>query len=106
MCAQAHDFEAYQELLQRETGGTAPGERYEAISKFLSETEEYLHKLTARVASVKLAQEASEAAAAAISAARLQVGLPPAAGAWIHHGPLSADSIDGPLPWQPGNTRH
>ncbi|KAK9785522.1 hypothetical protein WJX73_005391 [Symbiochloris irregularis] len=70
----AHDFEAYQELLQRETGGTGatPGERYEAISKFLSETEDYLHRLTARVASVKLAQEASEAAAAAIAAARLQ----------------------------------
>ena len=44
-CAQAHDFEAYQELLRNQTGeGAAPGERYEAISVFLSETEEYLHR--------------------------------------------------------------
>ena len=42
---QAHDFEAYQELLRTQTGeGLAPGERYEAISVFLSETEEYLHR--------------------------------------------------------------
>ena len=56
---QAHDFEAYQDLLRETAPGTAV-ERYEVISKFLSSTEEYLHKLASKVASVKLTQEASE----------------------------------------------
>ena len=42
---QAHDFEAYQELLKQQTGESlGSGERYEAISVFLSETEDYLNK--------------------------------------------------------------
>ena len=45
MHAQAHDFEAYQELLKQQTGeNLGAGERYEAISVFLSETEDYLNK--------------------------------------------------------------
>ena len=71
--AQAHDFEAYQELLRETAGPGSAVERYEVISKFLSDTEDYLHKLAAKVASVKLSQEASEAAAAAIAEARAQV---------------------------------
>ena len=74
--AQAHDFEAYQELLQ-ETGGAGGVEaRYHAISRFLSDTEDYLHRLAAKVASVKLSQEASEAAAAAVAEARAQARPP------------------------------
>lgn len=52
---QAHDFEAYQELLLSEPGATGPGagvgaeERYEAVSKFLADTEEYIHKLAGKV---------------------------------------------------------
>lgn len=52
---QAHDFEAYQELLRSEPGaagaGTGAGaeERYEAVSKFLADTEEYIHKLAGKV---------------------------------------------------------
>lgn len=45
MPAQAHDFEAYQELPKQQTGeNLGAGERYEAISVFLSETEDYLNK--------------------------------------------------------------
>lgn len=52
---QAHDFEAYQDLLRSEPGaagaGTGAGaeERYEAVSKFLADTEEYIHKLAGKV---------------------------------------------------------
>ena len=48
-------------------------ERFEVISKFLTTTEEYLNKLSTKVASVKMTQEASEAAALAVSKARAQV---------------------------------
>ncbi len=52
--AQAHDFEAYQELLREPGGGGAGGgagaeERYEAVSKFLADTEDYIHKLAGKV---------------------------------------------------------
>lgn len=68
----ANDFEAYQELLQKEHGGgTAPGQRYKAISRFLNETEDYLNNLTTAVAKVKAKEEAEEAAGAAQRAARL-----------------------------------
>jgi hypothetical protein len=52
---QAHDFEAYQDLLRSEPGaagvGTGAGAeaRYEAVSKFLADTEEYIHKLAGKV---------------------------------------------------------
>ncbi len=72
--AQANDFEAYQQILRETAGPGTSGERYEVISRFLSTTEEYLHKLASKVAHVKLAQEASEAAALAVSRARAQVG--------------------------------
>ena len=74
---QAHDFEAYQELLREQSGPETAGARYEVISRFLTETEEYLHRLASKVASVKMSQEASEAAAAAIAEARSQVQAVP-----------------------------
>ena len=62
---------------------TAPpgssAERFEVISKFLSTTEEYLNRLSSKVASVKMTQEASEAAALAVSKARAQVSGHPLA---------------------------
>jgi flagellar biosynthesis chaperone FliJ len=70
---QAHDFEAYQEMLRETAGPGTAEERYQVISNFLKTTEEYLHKLASKVATVKLTQEASEAAARAISQARAQV---------------------------------
>lgn len=71
----ANDFEAYQEMLREPgAGGTGAGigseARYHAVSKFLEDTEAYIHNLAGKVASVKLGQEASEAAAAAVLEAR------------------------------------
>lgn len=67
----AHDFEAYQEMLKRQTGSTpAAGERYEAISKFLADTEAYLHRLATKIASVKISAEASSAVSRAVADAR------------------------------------
>ena len=54
-------------------GAETQGERYEVITKFLNETEEYLHKLASKVSSVKLQQEASEAYAKATAEARAMV---------------------------------
>lgn len=70
---QAHDFEAYQEMLRETAPPGSSTERFEVISKFLTTTEEYLNKLSSKVASVKMTQEASEAAALAVSKARAQV---------------------------------
>ena len=69
---QAHDFEAYQEMLAEKQG--ADGGRYEAISKFLTETEEYLNRLAGKVAHVRAGQQAAEAQAKAIAEAIAQVG--------------------------------
>ena len=69
---QANDFERYRELMQQEQGAAA-GEKFEVISKFLKDTEDYLHRLAEKVASVKLSQEASEASARATADARSQV---------------------------------
>lgn len=70
----AHDFEAYQEMLRRQAqaggAGAAAGERFEAISKFLADTEAYLHRLASKIASVKVSAEASNAAARAVADAR------------------------------------
>ncbi len=67
----AHDFEAYQEMLRRQAGNTpAADERYEAISKFLADTEAYLNRLASKIASVKVTAEASSAAARAMAEAR------------------------------------
>lgn len=54
-------------------GAETQGERYEVITKFLNETEEYLHKLASKVSSVKLQQEASEAFNKATAEARAMV---------------------------------
>lgn len=62
-------------MLREQSGPENAGERYNAISSFLSATEDYLHRLAGKVASVRLAQEASEAAASAMSDARSQVEL-------------------------------
>lgn len=61
-------------------------ERFEVISKFLTTTEEYLNKLSSKVASVKMTQEASEAAALAVSKARAQVDLH---SLLMHAGPIN-----------------
>ena len=74
LSCQAHDWEAYQELLAKQKGPEGASERYEVINRFLDDTEDYLHKLAGKVASVKLSQEASEAAAQAMAEARAQVG--------------------------------
>ncbi|KAK2080232.1 hypothetical protein QBZ16_000085 [Prototheca wickerhamii] len=65
----AHDFEAYQELLRAQAVGAAD-QKYEAISRFLRETEEYLLKLAGKIAGVKLSAEVSKATSEAIVAAR------------------------------------
>ena len=70
---QAHDWQAYQELLAKQKGTEGASEKYEVINRFLDDTEDYLHKLAGKVASVKLSQEASEAAAQAMAEARAQV---------------------------------
>lgn len=74
---QAHDWQAYQELLAKQKGPEGASERYEVINRFLDDTEDYLHKLAGKVASVKLTQEASEAAATAMAEARAQVHASP-----------------------------
>eukprot|EP00884_Botryococcus_braunii_P001518 jgi/Botrbrau1/11367/Bobra.0038s0115.1 len=68
----ANDWEAYQELLRQQMGPETTTERYEVITRFLTETEDYLNKLASKVASVRLSQQASEAAAAAVADARAQ----------------------------------
>ena len=73
---QAHDWQAYQELLAKQKGPEGASERYEVINRFLDDTENYLHKLAGKVANVKLSQEASEAAAQAMAEARAQACLP------------------------------
>ena len=70
---QAHDWQAYQELLAKQKGPEGASEKYEVINRFLDDTEDYLHKLAGKVASVKLSQESSEAAAQAMAEARAQV---------------------------------
>ena len=70
---QANDFEAYQELLREQGAKETQGERYEVITKFLNDTEAYLHKLAGKVSNVKLQQEASEAFTKATAEARAMV---------------------------------
>ncbi len=72
---QANDFEAYQELLREQGAKETQGERYEVITKFLNDTEDYLHKLAGKVSNVKLQQEASEAFTKATAEARAMVRL-------------------------------
>ncbi|GAB4844503.1 hypothetical protein Ancab_037881 [Ancistrocladus abbreviatus] len=69
-----NDVERYREmLLEQQT--SMPGdaaERYAVLSSFLTQTEEYLHKLGGKITAAKNQQEVEEAAAAAASAARAQ----------------------------------
>lgn len=78
-----NDVERYREmLLEQQT--SIPGEaaeRYAVLSSFLTQTEEYLHKLGSKITAAKNQQEVEEAANAAAAAARLQacfVSLSPA----------------------------
>ncbi|XP_065629360.1 ATP-dependent helicase BRM isoform X2 [Quercus suber] len=69
-----NDVERYREmLLEQQT--SIPGEaaeRYAVLSSFLTQTEEYLHKLGSKITAAKNQQEVEEAANAAAAAARLQ----------------------------------
>ncbi|TKY65425.1 ATP-dependent helicase BRM [Spatholobus suberectus] len=69
-----NDVDRYREmLLEQQTSmlGDA-AERYAVLSTFLSQTEEYLHKLGSKITAAKNQQEVEEAAKAAAAAARLQ----------------------------------
>ncbi|XP_004510773.1 ATP-dependent helicase BRM isoform X2 [Cicer arietinum] len=69
-----NDVDRYREmLLEQQT--SIPGdaaERYAVLSSFLSQTEEYLHKLGSKITAAKNQQEVEEASKAAAAAARLQ----------------------------------
>lgn len=70
-----NDVDAYREMLKQQQGqlpGDA-GERFEVLSSFLTQTEEYLHKLGGKISAVKNHQEREEAAIAAAASARAQV---------------------------------
>ncbi|KAH1130100.1 hypothetical protein J1N35_001478 [Gossypium stocksii] len=69
-----NDVERYREMLieqQTNIPGDA-AERYEVLSSFLTQTEEYLHKLGSKITAAKSQQEVEAAANAAAVAARLQ----------------------------------
>lgn len=73
-----NDVDAYREMLmqqQTQMPGDA-GERFEVLSSFLTQTEEYLQKLGGKISAVKNQQEREEAALFAAAAARAQVGNP------------------------------
>ncbi|CAM6105324.1 unnamed protein product [Calypogeia fissa] len=69
-----NDVDAYREMLrqqQTQMPGDA-GERFEVLSSFLTQTEEYLQKLGGKISAVKNQQEREEAALSAAAAARAQ----------------------------------
>ncbi|XP_059634204.1 ATP-dependent helicase BRM [Cornus florida] len=69
-----NDVERYREMLM-EQQTSIPGdaaERYAVLSSFLSQTEEYLHKLGSKITAAKNQQEVEEAANSAAAAARTQ----------------------------------
>ncbi|XP_074581940.1 ATP-dependent helicase BRM-like [Curcuma longa] len=69
-----NDVDRYRQMLL-EQQSNVPGDaaqRYEVLSSFLSQTEEYLHKLGGKIADAKSHQEVQEAANAAAAAARIQ----------------------------------
>ncbi|RWW55870.1 hypothetical protein BHE74_00037454 [Ensete ventricosum] len=72
-----NDMDRYREmLLEQQTN--VPGDasqRYVVLSSFVSQTEEYLHKLGGKITAAKSHQEVEEAAKVAAAAARAQVGL-------------------------------
>ncbi|BAT97960.1 ATP-dependent helicase [Vigna angularis] len=69
-----NDVDRYREmLLEQQT--SIPGdaaERYAVLSTFLTQTEEYLHKLGSKITAAKNQQEVEEAAKSAAAAARVQ----------------------------------
>ncbi|KAL8119055.1 hypothetical protein AgCh_016530 [Apium graveolens] len=69
-----NDVERYREmLLEKQTSIPGDGaERYAVLSSFLSQTEEYLHKLGSKITATKSQQEVEEAASVAAAAARAQ----------------------------------
>ncbi|KAE8697592.1 hypothetical protein F3Y22_tig00110621pilonHSYRG00539 [Hibiscus syriacus] len=69
-----NDVERYREMLiEQQTSMTGDAaERYEVLSSFLTQTEEYLHKLGSKITTAKNQQEVEDAANAAAVAARLQ----------------------------------
>ena len=88
---QANDWTKYQALLKASSarpggaagaapgvgGGVSAGEKFAAIERFLAQTDEYLAKLTSRIASTKVDQAGRDARAAATVAAKA-AGLPEA----------------------------
>jgi SWI/SNF-related matrix-associated actin-dependent regulator of chromatin subfamily A protein 2/4 len=72
-----NDVERYRQiLLEQQT--SVPGDaaqRYNVLSSFLSQTEEYLYKLGGKITATKSQQQVEEAANAAAAAARAQVLL-------------------------------
>ncbi|XP_030489988.2 ATP-dependent helicase BRM [Cannabis sativa] len=69
-----NDVERYREMLleqQTSIDGDA-AERYAVLSSFLTQTEDYLHKLGSKITAAKNQQEVEEAANAAAAAARHQ----------------------------------
>ncbi|XP_050237936.1 ATP-dependent helicase BRM [Mercurialis annua] len=69
-----NDVERYREMLleQQTSIDGAASERYTVLSSFLTQTEDYLHKLGSKITAAKNQQEVEEAANAAAAAARLQ----------------------------------
>jgi uncharacterized glyoxalase superfamily metalloenzyme YdcJ len=72
----ANDMDAYYEMLsaaQEANKGSGKGSgKYEALTSFLEQTEEYLNSLGTKIAAVKLQQQRSEAAAAAAAMAKAE----------------------------------
>ena len=70
-----NDVERYRQiLLEQQT--SVPGDaaqRYNVLSSFLTQTEEYLYKLGGKITATKSQQQVEEAANAAAAAARAQV---------------------------------
>ncbi|MCO5607977.1 hypothetical protein L7F22_062179 [Adiantum nelumboides] len=69
-----NDVDTYREMLkqqQTKLPGDA-GERFQVLSSFLSQTEDYLQKLGGKISAVKYQQEREEAAVAAMLAAKAQ----------------------------------
>ncbi|XP_047337449.1 ATP-dependent helicase BRM-like [Impatiens glandulifera] len=69
-----NDVERYREmLLEQQTNiSGAAAERYAVLSSFLTQTEEYLHKLGSKITATKNQQDVEESANAAAVAARAQ----------------------------------
>eukprot|EP00850_Spirogloea_muscicola_P014341 SM000102S09199 [mRNA] locus=s102:241471:249704:+ [translate_table: standard] len=69
-----NDVDTYREMLLQQQTAMPSGarERFEVLSSFLTQTEDYLKKLGSKISAVKVQQEAEECALSAASAARAQ----------------------------------